>query len=181
MRGARTADLPVWLVVPALLSPACGGQGAARPVTPPVGASVVASVPPVDFAFDSLDARAVSSAATRGKVTVLVFVTTGSLIAQAQVDFLVAMAKHDADRVNYAVVALEARDNRELVELYSRSLSLPFPVAMADAPTLAGAGPFGDMTAVPVTLVLDRAGRVALRAEGRVARSDELRAAMRGL
>jgi hypothetical protein len=137
--------------------------------------------PAVDFAFDSLDDRGVTSAVTRGKVTVLSFFTTGSLMSQAQVDFLVAMAKNDADRVNYALVALEARDNRELVELYRKTLAVPFPVAMADAPTLGGGGPFGDVTAVPVTMVIDRLGRVVLRVEGRVAKSEELRVAMRGL
>jgi hypothetical protein len=137
--------------------------------------------PPVDFRFESLDERPVSAESTRGKPTVLALVTTGSLPAQAQVDYLVGMAKNDADRVNYAVVALEPRDNRELVEIYRKSLRVTFPVAMADDKTLAGASPFGDVTVVPVTIVLDRAGRVAWRADGRVVTSDELRRAMRGL
>jgi hypothetical protein len=135
----------------------------------------------VDFAFDSLDDRPVSTEATRGKPTVLTFVTTSSLPAQAQVDFLVAMSKHDGDRVNYAVVALERRDDRELVELYRKALSIPFPVAMADVQTMAGSGAFGDVSAVPVTVMLDRLGRLVWRLDGRVAKSDELRAAMRGL
>jgi hypothetical protein len=141
----------------------------------------IATRPPVDFAFESIDDRPVTSAATRGKPTVLAFVTTSNLAAQAQVDFLIAMAKHDAQSVNYAVVALERGDNRELVTLYQKALSIPFPVAMADAQTLAGAGPFGELQAVPVTVILDRLGRVAWRVDGRVARSDELRVAMRGL
>jgi hypothetical protein len=157
------------------------GCGSARSEGPAVGSSSVAPRPPVDFAFDSIDDRPVTSAAMRGKVTVLAFVTTGSLMAQAQVDFLVAMAKRDGDHVNYALVALETPENRELVELYAKTLLVPFPVAMAGAPTLSGGGPFGDVTAVPVTAVLDRAGRVALRVEARVAKSDELRSAMRGL
>jgi hypothetical protein len=136
---------------------------------------------PVDFDFDSLDDREVSSRATRGKPTVLTFVTTGSLPAQAQVDFLVAMARHDAGTVNYAVVALEARENRELVELYRRALAVPFPAALADPATASNGGPFGDLTVVPVTVILDRSGRVALRVAGRVVHSDELRRALRGL
>jgi hypothetical protein len=137
--------------------------------------------PPLTFAFDSLDDRPVSSDSTRGKPTVIAFVTTGSIVAQAQVDFLVAMAKNDGDKVNYAVVALESRENRELVELYRKALSISFPVAVADAETLAGAGVFHDVSVVPVTVLLDRSGRVAWRADGRVARSEEIRVAMRGL
>ncbi len=117
----------------------------------------------------------------RGKTTVLAFVTTDSLTAQAQVDFLVAMATRDASEVNYAAVALEAPESRELVELYCKALHVPFPVAMADAATMQGRGPFGDVSAVPVTVVLDRTGRIAWRSAGRVAKSVELRSAMHGL
>lgn len=161
------------------LALACGGTR-----TPPAGSPPATGVPmhaPVDFAFDSLDGRPVSAEATRGKPTVLAFVTTSSLPAQAQVDFLVAMAKNDGDRVNYAVVAIDQRDNRELVELYKKALSIQFPVAMADAQTLAGGGAFGDVSAVPVTVILDRLGRVVSRVDGRVTKSEELRVAMRGL
>jgi hypothetical protein len=145
------------------------------------GASTVPLRAPVDFQFDSLDDRPVDTESTRGKTTVIAFVTTGSLPSQAQVDFLSAMARRDADRVNYAVVALEPRENRELVEIYRKSLALTFPVAMADAKTLAGASAFGDLSVVPVTVVLDREGRIAWRVDGRVVKSDEIRRAMRGL
>jgi hypothetical protein len=158
----------------------CGGspgEGAA----PLPGVSTVVGSPALSFEFDSLDDRPVSGEATRGKPTVLAFITTGSLPAQAQVDFLVAMAQHDVDRANYALVALDPRDNRELVELYRKALKVTFPVAMADDTLRSGAGPFGDVTVVPVTVVLDRAGRVVARIAGRVAKSEELRAAMAGL
>jgi hypothetical protein len=181
-RGGAKAVLPALaLQACALLGLSCGSAEPALSHPSPVGASSAALNPAIEFTFDSLDDRPVSSAAMRGKVSVLVFVTTGSLMAQAQVDFLVAMAKHDAEQVHYAAVALETNENRELVELYRKTLSVPFPVAMADSATLSGNGPFGDVTAVPVTLVLDRTGHVALRIEGRVAKSEQLRAAMRGL
>jgi hypothetical protein len=165
-----------------LVLAACGGSnGGAPPVDERPGVSRAEARAPIDFAFDSVDERPVSSEATRGKPTVIAFVNTGSLPAQAQVDFLVVMAKHDADKVNYAAVALEARENREMVELYKKALAIPFPVALADESTAAGGGPFGDVTAVPVTVILDREGRVVLRVVGRVVKSDELRGALRGL
>jgi hypothetical protein len=159
---------------------ACGGSKGSTLADQP-GVSTAEVHAPIEFAFDSLDERSVSSDATRGKPTVIAFVTTGSLPAQAQVDFLVPMAKHDVDTVNYAVVALESHENRELVELYKKALSIPFPVALADEATAAGGGPFGDVTTVPVTVILDRGGRIALRVSGRVVKSDELRGALRGL
>jgi hypothetical protein len=143
--------------------------------------STAASSPALSFEFDSLDDRPVSGEATRGKPTIIAFVTTGSLPAQAQVDFLVVMAGRDEGRANYALVALDPRENRELVELYRKTLHVTFPVAMADDTLRSGAGPFGDVTTVPVTVVLDRAGRVVARVAGRVAKSEELRAAMAGL
>jgi hypothetical protein len=164
-----------------VLLAACGGAKVPTPDVERPGISTAEVHAPIDFAFDSLDERSVSSDATRGKPTVISFVNTGSLPAQAQVDFLVAMAKHDAEKVNYAVVALEARENRELVELYKKALSIPFPMALADPSTAAGGGPFGDVTSVPVTVILDRSGRVALRVAGRVVRSGELRGTLRGL
>jgi hypothetical protein len=161
--------------------PSCGGSsGAKAPATPP-GVSVPAASGPVAFSFDSLDDRPVSSEVSRGKPAVLTFVTTGSLPAQAQVDFLVTMSGNDGDHVFYAVVSLDPRENRELVEIYRKSLGIKFPVAMADEATRAGTGPFGDVTTVPVTILLDRLGRVVWRVDGRVAKSDELRGAMRGL
>ena len=136
---------------------------------------------PVDFAFDAVGDPPVTADTTRGRPTVISFITTSSLPSQAQADYLVAMARHDGDRVAYALVGLESEGNRELVELYKKALSIPFPVAVADPQTLAGTGAFGDVSAVPVTVLLDRSGRVVLRAEGRVVKSDEMRAAMRGL
>ena len=164
----------------ALVALAIACRKSAPASEPDPGARAAAAVRvPMDFAFDSIDDRPVSAQATRGKPTILSFVTTSNLAAQAQVDFLVAMARHDADRVNYVVVALEPRDSRELVELYKKALSIPFPVAMADAQTLAGAGAFGNVNAIPVTVILDRSGRVAWRVDGRVAKSDELRNSLR--
>jgi hypothetical protein len=177
---AKKATIRFAARIALLLCAACGGSNRDAD-HPAAGASTIALGPAVDFAFDSLDDRSVSAEAMRGKPTVVAFVTTGSLPAQAQVAFLVAMAKNDAQRVNYVVVALDSRENRELVELYAKSLSIPFPVAVADNQTRAGSGPFGDVTSVPVTVLLDRAGRAIWRIGGRVAKSDEIRAAMRGL
>jgi thiol-disulfide isomerase/thioredoxin len=175
----------VWPLVLGVAAACGGGSGQGTRATP-ASATRAADSPAsfaaaVDFSFDSLDARPLSAELTRGLPTLIAFVTTESLPCQAQVDFLLAMARHDADRVHYAVVAVERPENRELVEMYQKALAIPFPVAMADAETLAGSGPFGDVRGIPVTVLLDRAGRVVWRAGGRVAKSEEMREAMRGL
>jgi hypothetical protein len=171
-----------WRAAFAALAVASGG-GENTGAQALVGTTQSKVAPPPTFAFDSLDARPVSSEAMRGKPCVIAFVAVSegnNLASQAQVDFLVAMAKHDAEAVNYAVVALEPRENRELVEILREGLKVPFPIAMADAQSLVGGGPFGELRA-PVTVLLDRGGHVAWRVDGRVASAGEIRAAMKGL
>lgn len=161
-----------WRLALALAAFGCGSSASAGK---PVGISAEPVNAAPEYQYDSLDARPVSSAAFRGKPVVLSFITTWDLSSQAEVAFLVKMAEHDGQSVNYAVVALQEPDARELVEQYTRVMKVTFPVAMADVATMGGGGAFGDVRNVPTTIVLDASGRVVFRAPG-VVRSDELRA-----
>jgi hypothetical protein len=169
------------LLAAALASGAgCGRKDAAGP---PVGVSDKpgTSVPtdrPIAYVFDSLDDRPVSSDAMRGKPTVLVFVTTGDLVGQAQIDYLVAMSANDKGKVNYALVALHPRREIVLVDAYVHTLKVDFPVALADPTTTTAAGPFGEIPAVPTVVILDRLGRIAWKHTG-LAKSEELRGHLR--
>ena len=156
------------------------GCGSSKP-PPPIGVSTVQSTertPPVRFEYDSLDERPVSSAAMKGKMGVIAFITTWDLSSQAQVDFLVAMAKRDGDQVAYALVVLQPRRDRELIELYRSKLSVTFPVALGDAETISGSGVFGDVHAVPTVAIVDRQGRLVWRNVGLV-KADEIRREIR--
>jgi hypothetical protein len=183
---ARRATRKTDLALPALFALLFAGC-VSKPVGDPVGVSR-AELPgggqPVAFGYDSLDARPLTSEATRGRPTVLAFVTTYDLSSQAQVNYLVAMAKRDGARadapVNYGLVALQESADRELVEVYRTNLGVTFPVAMADPGTIAGGGPFGDVHHIPTVVILDRRGRVVWRRSG-LAKSDEIRAGLRGL
>ena len=174
------------LVLAGLLACASGACGPKTGAGPPVGVSTKgdAPSPPSDkavrYAFDPLDEREVSSEAMRGKPTVIVFVSTGDLIGQAQVSYLVHMAKNDGDRVNYAMVALHPRKEIVLVDAYKRTLGVEFPVALGDSSATNAAGPFGEIPAVPTTIVLDRDGHIRWKHTG-LAKSEELRSHMHGL
>jgi hypothetical protein len=135
---------------------------------------------PAQFSFDSLDARAVSTGTVVGKPTVLSFVTTWDLSSQAQIDFLVPMAKKDGQQINYVMVALQEAKDRELVEVFVHGLGVTFPAALADEDVLQGSGPFGAIRAVPTTVVLDRAARMVWRHVG-LARPEEIREGLSGL
>ncbi len=160
----------------------CAGLLACGPKTGvgPIGASEkpgtrVSLDAPVVFSFESLDERPVSSDAMRGRPSLLVFAATGDLLSQAQVDYVVAMAKHDADRVNYALVVFQSRREIALVSAYSHALGVPFPVALAGSQMLnAHGGPFGDLPAVPTVVLLDELGRVSFKKTGLV-KPDEIR------
>ena len=163
----------------AVVAAACSG---AKKAEPPVGFTAPSSdEASVAFQIYSIDERPITSQTVRGKPTVMAFATTGGIKGQAQLNFLVIMAKHDEGKNNYVFVALEPRDNRQLVEEYKRFLGITFPIGMADDEMLQGLGPFGDVRAEPTTIILDRQGRVVFRAQDRVVKADELRATLGGL
>jgi hypothetical protein len=130
--------------------------------------------------LDSLDGREVSSGTLAGTPTVISFITTWDLSSQAQVDFLVPMSKKDDGRVNYVIVALQEKQDREMVEVYVQHLGVTFPAAMADEELLQGGGSFGVLKAVPTTVILDRKVRMVWRHVG-IARPEEIREGLRGL
>lgn len=133
---------------------------------------------PTTYTFDTLDERQVSSAAHRGKPTILCLVTTGDIVGQAQVDYLVAMEKNDGKKVNYGLVALHPRKEIVLVEAYVSALKVTFPVALGPPPVMGNEGPFGEITAVPTVVVLDADGRIAWKHTG-LAKPDEIRGHLR--
>jgi hypothetical protein len=135
---------------------------------------------PIEFKLDSLDDREVSTGTITGRPTVIAFVTTWDLSSQAQIDYLVPMAKRDGSDVNYVMVALQERQDRELVEVFAHGLGVTFLGAMADQELMAGGGSFGALKAVPTTVILDRAARMVWRHVG-IARPDEIREGLRGL
>jgi len=161
----------------AALLVACGGAAKQEAL---VGVSAPDTNAPVSFAFDSLDARPVSSAAMQGKPAVLVFVTTWDTLSQAQVAYAVAVAGDEGPRAGFALVALQDPSARELVEIYRDTMKVTFPVALGDPATIAGGGALGDVHEVPSIVMLDAAGRVAWRHAGLV-KPDELRARLKPL
>jgi hypothetical protein len=166
----------------ALALAACGPKTSGSPVgvSTKSGPPLPSSDKSIQYAFDPLDEKPVSSDVNRGKPTILAFVTTGDLIGQAQVSYLVHMAKNDADRVNYVLVALHPRKEVVLVDAYRKTLGVEFPVALGDPGATNVTGPFGEIPAVPTVVVLDREGRIVWKHTG-LAKNDEIRGHMHGL
>ncbi len=183
IRVKRSVAVVIACASTLLVAPACGPK---QPEGPAVGVSTKGGTPlpspekATYYAFDPLDERPVSSDAHRGKPTIIVFVTTGDIVGQAQVSYLVHMAKNDGDHVNYALVALHPRKEIVLVDAYRTTLGVEFPVALGDHSATNEAGPFGEIPAVPTIVVLDREGRIVWKHTG-LAKNDEIRGHMHGL
>jgi hypothetical protein len=122
--------------------------------------------PPLRFSYRAIDGRPISTESLTNRVSVIGFLTTYDVHSQAEARLLVAIERHHTPRVNVAALMLEAPENLPLVEAFSASLGLGYPVAIADAATIAGEGAFAGLHHVPSVVVLDRAGREAWRHVG---------------
>jgi hypothetical protein len=124
---------------------------------------------PLEFSFSGVEQEVVNSATTRGRVTLLVFVTTYDMASQVLLRRIGEVMVRFVPRINAAAVVLEAPRYAELLPAYRDSLQLPFPVVMTDFATQQGRGPFATIQHVPTVLVLDRTGREVARRQGLLA------------
>lgn len=178
--SARRGAASGWLTLLAgaaicicLAGSACAPQASQAPTTPEAPRAA-----PIDFAFPPIDGVVVSSETTRGRATLLAFITTYDLVSQMLVRRLGEVVVEFTPRANAVAVVMEAPSYADLLPAYRESLSLPFPVVMVDFATEQGQGPFGDIAKVPTLVVLDREGREVWRHQGPLG-SEEIRAALR--
>jgi hypothetical protein len=119
-----------------------------------------------DFDYIAIDGRHLSSTTTRGRPTVLLFITTFDLGSQVAVRRVAEVAHDHVPRINAGAVVLEPPRNVPLVEAFVASTETDFPVALADPATLEARGAFGEVRVVPTTVVLDASGVEVWRKEG---------------
>ncbi len=152
MRSARLALASLLLL--------CACQ---RVVDEPVADPVETEGRVLQFAFGTTDGEEVSNATTRGRVTVLVFVTTFDLGSQVVAKRLDQVMRTHHPRINAAAVVLEAPNHAPLAEAFRSALELSYPVALADLPELAQNSGLGEVRSVPTVLVLNGEGREIAR------------------
>jgi hypothetical protein len=127
---------------------------------------------PIRFDYVALDGRPVNSGNTRGRVTVVVYLTSYDLPSQIIMRELADLAHSHQPRFNALGIALEPPKNAPLVEAFASTLELPFPVALTRRQSLEEAEPFGRVLAVPTTIVLDKTGLERSRRQGTLTRAD---------
>jgi hypothetical protein len=165
----------------ALLGVALTACVAAEPRVEPAAAPAAPAPPkgdPVRFEFRALGGGVLTSGSLAGRFTLLGFAATYDTASQAEAQFLASTARGHTPRVNVALLVLEPEDNAPMVRAFVDALHLTYPVAFADAATIAGRGPFADLHHVPSVVLLDREGREVWRRVG-LATRDELDAALR--
>ncbi len=145
------------------------GGCASKPVGPQSAA--VQRGDPVQFIFGTIDGGELSSDTTRGRTTLLLFVTTYDLPSQAEAELLREVVSTHKPRVNAGVVMMEPPQSAALAQVWRDSLRLDLPVAMASPSLLSGESQLGRIAGVPTLVVLDRRGRLVTRREGALGRA----------
>lgn len=127
---------------------------------------------PVHFSLGTIDGGELSSDTTRGRSTLLLFVTTYDLPSQAEALLLREVVARHKPRANAGIVMLEPPRSAALAQVWRDSLGLDLPVAMASPALLSGESQLGRVAGVPTLLALDRRGRVVLRREGALTKAE---------
>lgn len=127
---------------------------------------------PRSFDFIAVDGSRLSKERVSGRLTVVVLITTYDLGSQVVMRELSAVLRLRTPRINAGAVVLEPPRNAPLVEAYAKALEITFPIALADQATLEARGPFGPVTVVPTTIVLDADGNEVWRREGSMTRAE---------
>ncbi|HEY3667527.1 MAG TPA: TlpA family protein disulfide reductase [Polyangiaceae bacterium] len=118
------------------------------------------------FELGTTDGQELSSETTRGRVTVLVMVTTFDLASQVAAKRVNQVLHAHRPRINAGAVVLEAAKYAPLADAFRSVLELSYPVALADLDTLQRDSTFGEVMSVPTLLVLDASGREVTRKSG---------------
>lgn len=136
--------------------------------SPAAEPDVPAVAPPLSFTFVGQRGEEVSSSALRGRITIVALVTTYDLASQLVLRRVNQALGSYSPRINAFALVLEAPSYAVLVESFSESLDLHFPVVMADQASLDGGGPFGPIDYVPTLVFLNREGSALERLRGPV-------------
>ena len=148
---------PVALAIATLVAAGCGPGARGAAALPARG-------PEAALALPGLDGGTVDLGAERGRLVVVHVFTTWSLAAQADVAELQRVRDRRPGRLALVGVGLDP-DGAVLIAPWRDGAGVDYPIALP-GPIAAGETPFGAVRAVPVTFVLDRAGRLAWRHDG---------------
>lgn len=151
----------------------CGGAQSSSP-----GAATADENQVLEYSFPGIDGEKISSRDHRGRVTVLLFVTTFDVLSQAQAQRLEDLYRTHSPRINALAIVMEAPRYVDLARSFRDVVGLHFPVAIASRQQIASQGALSQIQQVPAWVVLNARGQVRGAAIGEIS-PDELRKAVR--
>lgn len=112
------------------------------------------------------DGRSVSLAAQRGRVVLLHMIATWSDPALVEVPLLASLQDRYPEDLVVWGVSLDT--DPEMIQIFRSTFDVPYPVLypMSLARFTSGDGPFGPITVIPTSILLNREGRIAARMDG---------------
>lgn len=126
---------------------------------------------PVELQGETLDGELLSLADRRGEVVVVNVWGSWCAPCREEAPVLAAAARRYAPE-GVSMVGINVRDNAAAAQAFERRFGIEYPsIADFDGRTLLAVNQYVPANAVPVTLLLDRQGRVAARVLGVLTRS----------
>lgn len=154
-------------MLPLVAALSCSSEPVPVTPTPPTATALPEPVgDPVSFEFLDTEGKPVSAESLRGRITIVLLITTYDVESQAMVQFVAQLLHEHTPRLNAVALVLEVAKNQMLVEAYARALETGYPVALASESWIRGEGAFPGLKSVPSLVVLDRKGREAARFSG---------------
>jgi len=152
-----------WLLLPALGGPASADSATVPALLKPLDlVGYAARTAPPGLSGHTFDARPVAMAELRGKVVLVNFWASWCLECRPEMPRLERLHREFAAQ-GLAVIAVNAREDREAVRRYAKELSLTFPLVLDPDGKITGA--YG-VVGLPTTFVVARDGRAVALAVG---------------
>jgi cytochrome c biogenesis protein CcmG/thiol:disulfide interchange protein DsbE len=155
-----------WAVRGMLLAMAAVALGGCRPTTSTKPATAGRAAP--DFAAKDLDGNDIKLSDYKGKVLVINYFATWCPPCQAEIpDFIEAYSEKRDQGVEF--LGVNVGESAEKVRQFVQERGINYPVIAGDEQM---EGKFGPIRSIPVTVFIDRSGKVAHQKVGLITREE---------
>jgi thiol-disulfide isomerase/thioredoxin len=120
----------------------------------------------VALRLHTLEGETVTLGSLRGKVVLVTVVTTWSDFALLEVPRFKKLAEKHGDALAIVTIALD--EDPRMAEIFRDTFEIPYLVTTVEDPKhfTSEDGPFGPITIIPTSVLLDREGNIVARMDG---------------
>jgi peroxiredoxin len=131
----------------------------------PLGAAPVVPSPAPAWSLKDPDGKPVTSDQFKGKVVILDFWATWCVPCKSEIPgYIELQKKYGADGLAVVGVSVDS-DGALIVKKFMKTYGINYTVVLAGESDITGA--YGDVSAIPTTFIIDRAGRIRDRKVGK--------------